>query len=209
MGARSVYRALCWLTGWAATACATAGATALNVIPTADVIGSREAVLTHSVAGEQGRMRHTHAYSGQFGLGDRLEAGFDADYAGGTTLNAKVRLWESRNGRLAVAGGFTNFRKQSGDGYIVATGDQGAYRLHGGWMNDGQKRWFVGADTVVFGDVSLMAEHLGGRGGSTYVGFAAPIKGVRGASFGAFFGKPNTRHHPQEHGAFVSFGFRL
>lgn len=195
--------------GWGLAATALAGPTTLNVIPTADTLRHREVVLMHSVAGQQGLERHSHSYSGLVGVGDRLEVGFDADYAGGTTLNAKVRLLESKDGRYALAAGYMNFRKQTGDGYVVATGDMGSFRLHGGLLDDGQKRWMAGVDTVAFGDVTVMAEHVSGRGGMTYVGFAAPIKGVRGASFGAYVGWPNTRYEPQEYGAFVSYGFRV
>ncbi|MFQ3586848.1 MAG: hypothetical protein SNJ74_00905 [Fimbriimonadaceae bacterium] len=198
-----------WLMGVGLAAAATAGPSTMNVIPTADTLPHREVVLMQSSARQQGFERPTHSYSGLVGVADRLELGFDADYAGGTTLNAKVRMLESKDGRFAVAGGFMNFRKQTGDGYVVATSDIGAFRLHGGLLDDGERRWMAGFESVVFGDVILMAEHASGRGGMTYAGFVAPLRGVCGASFGFYVGKPNSRHKPGEHGAFVSYGFRL
>ena len=79
-----------------ASATAWGGSTALNVMPVADILRHREAML---YVWTQGNERHVdpvyyHGNSLQVGLWDSLEIGYDDDFEGTTSWNAKVLLGE-------------------------------------------------------------------------------------------------------------------
>ncbi len=193
-----------------AAASSFAGPTGLNVMPIADMLGHREFSIEWFATGTQGIKRWPNYNAGNMGIGDRLEVGWESDYLGGTALHAKVKLGEWDNGKYVVSGGYMGVSKPASQSYIVGRADMGCCNLHLGWLQDGDSRGMFGVDFPVFGDYSIMAEHISGRDGSSWVGITGPIKFLpEGFSFTASYGKMNLKGEKDQYIVWVGYGFRF
>lgn len=189
-----------------------AGPTGLITIPIADILRHREMSFTHAIVGTEPRFdkRYIHAGGIQAGVFDRAEFGFDTDYEGDFTFNAKALLYETpESGRFALSAGVQTFQDGKGDPYVVARMDFASFRLHGGWLRDTRHRMIVGVDFPICGDYVGIAEHTTGRDGSTWFGVAGPLFGVPGLSFSVGIGMPHAKADPIQHTATISYGLRF
>lgn len=187
-----------------------AGPTGLNFMPIADMLGHREFSIEWYATGEKGKKRWPSYNAGNVGIGDRLELGWDDDFLGETCLHAKVKLGEWCDGKYVVSGGYMSVKKPYSESYLVGRADMGWGNLHAGWLENGTSRGMFGVDVPVFGDYSLMAEHVSGREGSSWVGVSGPIKFLpEGFSFTASYGKSNTKGVKDQYVFWVGYGFRF
>lgn len=103
-----------WMTGcvMGAVVGVQAGPTMLNFIPVADILRHREAMIAYSIYGSEKNIDPTvtHAHAITIGLFDRLEIGYDNDFKGSTTFNAKLLLLEEpEDGKWALSAGIMNW----------------------------------------------------------------------------------------------------
>lgn len=193
---------------------ALAGPSGLNSIPTADVLKHREFVLGYCVSGTERNVSkgYAHANYATLGLFDRLEAGYDNDFAGATSLHAKVLLLEDdrRLPGVGLAAGVCNVVGRNSESYVAARFDAQAARAHlGWWRTGGVSRAFVGVDFAVLGDGTAMLEHISGGNGYSWAGVSVPIKGLPGLSLCVGVGYPNTRADGIQHYGMIQYGCRL
>jgi hypothetical protein len=194
--------------------CVLAGPTGLNYIPIADILRHREVLLTYGAtgSGSPSRAQYGHANGALVGLFDRVEVGYDNDFAGGNTYNAKLLLWEGGEKSVpgAISVGYCNANGNYGEPYVVGRYDLKNLRLHAGyWRTEGANRGIFGVDFTAFRDATAMVEHITGTGGSTWVGVCVNIPKAPGLSvmFSAKF--PTSRQERVEHTVTVGYGFRF
>lgn len=202
---------------WGAISTASlAGPSALNTIPTSDVLGHREAVAGYTISGTERKIdkKYTHAHSLQVGLFNFMEAGYDSDFQGATVLNLKVSLlqegvWKKVD-KLSFAAAWQNFDGTASEPYAVAAYSVGQGRLHGGYLRSGDRhRLMLGVDYAWNENLVLMADHISSVNGYTWVGFSYNIPGIPGLATGFTFGVPNTKADGQVHFATLTYGFRF
>jgi hypothetical protein len=162
-----------------------ASPTGLNLVPTADVVGSEcfsvelEAV-GHATPFAAGGER---ALLTEFGLNDRIEVGLDRLLSHGTKrtcLDAKAQLLRREQGDLAVAAGVTDLTRWDGTSsvwYLVGTRDFGPTRATLGLQRDGQYRTLVGFARSLTDSLCLQADWVTGRDGCAALGLVFELPG--------------------------------
>lgn len=130
--------------GVVGTTAAWAGPTGLLIIPIADILGHGEAAYTYALSGNERNIDkgYVHGHGLQLGVADRIEFGFDNDFFGGTTYNAKMLLVDDKkDGRYALSFGLLNMGDTKGDMYLVGRYNLSERcRLHCGYMQSGDNR---------------------------------------------------------------------
>jgi hypothetical protein len=164
----------------ASCALSSASGTSLNVIPIADVLGAHLASRTYFVSGA-GR-EFGQGSGALFGVGDRAELGFDADFGGGSSWNGKLDLVQTKNSAIAV--GVADWADNSFTKFAVGRIDFGGLRLHAGFMNDGADRPIAGLDFTT-GNLTWMVDHTGGPDAKTWFGTDVEFDNEVDLSFGA------------------------
>jgi hypothetical protein len=163
----------------------TASPTALNLIPTADLLEPNQARIEYENDGYTGLFTDEaeNLYMFQLGITPRLEVGLDFyrfEDDTDTILNAKYVLFTESETHPALAVG----AMEIGEGdeasyYAVASKDFGKYRLHLGAAGDDEDTELIaGFETPISESVLFMADYLGGDEGYTAVGaYWEPTKG--------------------------------
>src|SRR5690349_17614909 len=190
-----------------------ASGTALFLIPIADILGHREGFTYVGTYGyERGvDSRYYHYNAVTIGLFDRVELGFDNDFAGFTTYNAKVQILNGESGdpNLRLSAGLANINGRHSDPYGVATYDFPQFRLHGGiWRIDGSNQGFIGTDFPL-GEATGSLEYLGGPDGQAWASVFFPINQVPGLGLNLSVGLPNRRDDGVQHSALLFYGFKF
>lgn len=189
-----------------------AGPTALNVMPTASVLGHREVYLSYWGSGTERRISKEIIDGGaiQFGFGDRIEFGVDSDFDGVDTYNIKAVLFEDEKGKWALSGGYMALRKNESQSYLVGRyGLNDKTNLHVGWPENGKSRWMAGIDHALSDEVTLMADTISGKDSYTYVGFNAAMGWMRGFDVTVSGGIPHERDNGYVWVVTIGYGLRL
>ncbi|MBL8087017.1 MAG: hypothetical protein JNM85_02970 [Chthonomonas sp.] len=193
-----------------------AAPTALNSIPSTDVLGHREASLVYTLAGTERKIskRYSHANSLQLGLFDRLEFGFDNDFDGFTPLNLKVGLAMpgdvKRLPGLALCAGYANHDGLAAEPYVVFSHPVACGRLTCGYAHSGGRhRALLGWDQEIMRDTVLMLDHTSSVNGFTWVGLSYNIAAVPGLSVWVGAARPNTSGDGTQHSASLTYNFRF
>jgi hypothetical protein len=207
---------LTWLgLGAVLVSTATATPTALNVIPIADTLKHREAVLNYTVTGQEAKISKQYAHGNfvQVGLLDKLELGYDNDFNGNTFLNGKLNVMDGDQKFLkgvALSVGVTGVKGKNVDPYVVARKDFGKLRIHGGWWRVAKVNSAIwGADYEVSDAVTLMVDHISGTNNYTYVGLYTDVPAIKGLNIGAAMGFNGNKANGKVHLVSVSYGFRF
>ncbi|MFN3685146.1 MAG: hypothetical protein ACK41F_14620 [Fimbriimonadaceae bacterium] len=181
--------------------------TALNVMPIADVLRHREAMVYLWTQGNERSVDpvYHHGNSLQVGLWDRLEVGYDDDFEGTTTWNAKVLLGEGKDGAVSV--GWTSIEGDRATPFVVGRLDLPGWRLHAGWTRDGVSRAMIGLDAPL-GSWTLMAECIGGEGGATWIGACGEAL-APGLTLTLSVGVPHARSDGIQHIVCLQYGLRF
>jgi len=173
--------------------------TSLNFIPIADIVRHREAFGMYSIAGTNLDKSYVHGNSLTVGLFDRIEFGYDNDFLGSTSYNAKILLVEGwkQAPQLMVSAGVMNgsFDSDYREPYLVGSWSLDKATLHAGyWRTGGVNRAIFGADfeTGLPGLIGL-AEHLTGPNGYTYLGLNYEFSAIPGLSLTVSFGLPSEK----------------
>lgn len=191
---------------------ALAGPTGLASIPIADILGHREALYAYAAAGTESHVdkKIAHAHGLTVGLFDRVELGFDNDFAGGTNYNAKLLLAEDpRNASWALSVGVLGFEDGKGSPYLVGRKDFKGFRAHGGVLRDGEDRLILGFDGLAFGDCVWMLDHTTGSGSMTWAALDVPVKPVDGMSVTFSLGIPQKRSDGVQGSVTLNFGTKF
>jgi hypothetical protein len=172
----------------------------LNVIPTSDVLGHRQAFYSYYLKGTERRIdeRYRHAQGLQVGLFDRIEFGFDHDFAKDWAWNAKALLWESNDASQAVSFGALRLNQASADGYLAVRQDFEAGRLHAGVSSFKDGTLMFGWD-MPLAEGSLMLDAATGANGSRTVGWFRPLLPEWGISASAAVIVPFRSGEPVNH----------
>lgn len=206
-------RGLAMMTMFGAAMAASAGPTMLNFIPVADILRHREAAIAYTISGTEKGIDPTvtHAHAITIGLFDRLEVGYDNDFLGSTTLNAKILLLEEPvDGKWALSAGIMNWDLYGySEPYLVGRYDLPSCRLHLGAIRDDRWRLIAGVDFPIFGDWTAMLDYKSGPGSYTWFGLSAPIRGVEGLSVWAGVGYPMTRSDGVQWSASLTYVVRF
>lgn len=189
--------------------------TSLNLIPIADIVRHREGFGMYSIAGSNQDPRYIHGNSLTLGLFDRIEFGYDNDFLGNTTYNAKLLLIDKPKQApdLQFSVGFTSgtFDHDYREPYAVGSYSFKDFRVHAGyWRTGGVSRGFFGADFAVgCPDLSAMVETLTGPNGYTYLGLCYNIPAVPGLSLSVSFGLPTEKSDPTIRAAYLIYYFKF
>ncbi|MBN9502993.1 MAG: hypothetical protein J0H02_14550 [Armatimonadetes bacterium] len=197
---------------------ASASVTALTVIPIADILKHREAVVGYGLTGNERNIDkgYSHYAWTTIGIGDGVEVAYGHDLQSGGvlsgtsyTLHIKAQLYEGKNSALSI--GASNY---TGDGLKCDTFAVGRYdlpfcRLHVGYMHDDEHRMIFGTDFALFGDCTGMLEWISGPHANGWVGFNMPIKQVPGLNLQLGVGVPADRKDGYQHTAIVWYGFKF
>jgi len=192
-----------------------AGVTALNQIPIADIIGHREAYLTYWAAGTERKISKEIVDGAAFevGLFDRIELGVDNDFEGNNAYNIKLLLAEDvKEGKWALSAGYMGVDKDAKEKTPFAAGRWNMnekLRLHAGWMKTDKNRWFAGADYALNEEWALLVDTVEGKDSYTMIGLYGPLKGLNGMDITLSGGIPHTRSNGYIWAACVGFAFRL
>ncbi|MBL8040739.1 MAG: hypothetical protein JNM04_05270 [Chthonomonas sp.] len=189
-------------------ASALAAPTGLIMIPIADILRHREVSAVHTVTGFERNVDTRYLHSGGLtvGLFDRVEVGVSSDYAGTETWDAKLLLTEGEHKGIGYAAsvGIANGFGKSVDPYFAGRVDFKKLRLHGGvWRLSNVVQGFAGLDYELNESWVLMADHIGGREGYTWV--AASYDLGAGLSVMGTFGRPNTRSDGFQHQVVITY----
>jgi len=189
-----------------------AAPTGLIVIPIADILRHRELSGNHAITGTERNIDKRYYHSGglTLGLADRVEVGVSTGYLGVHTWDAKLLLAEGEHkgvGYAASIGIANGFGKQV-DPYAVGRVDFAKLRLHGGaWRLGNVVQGIAGADYELAEKWVLMADHIGGREGYTWVAASYDVGG--GLSIMGALGRPNTRSDGYQHQVVFTYTVRF
>lgn len=189
--------------------------TSLNLIPIADIVRHREGFAMYAITGTNQDKTYIHANSLTVGLFDRIEFGYDNDFLGNTTYNAKLLLIDKpkQAPNLQFSVGFTSatFDHDYREPYAVASYSFPEVRVHAGyWRTGGVSRGFFGADFACgCKDLSAMVETLTGPNGYSYVGLSYNIPWVPGLSLSLSVGIPYEKSDPTIRSAFLIYYFKF
>ena len=180
-----------------------AGPTSLIAMPIADVLAHRE--FNFEIAGSGNERNIDKAYHwGQavtVGLYDVMEFGYDNDFLGNTTLNAKWQFYQSPGaGKFALAVGMQNIGllDEQPDKYVVGRYDMKACRVHAGCLYNDRYRTMLGVDAPLPKGLTFAADYISGPGSYvwTQIAIPLPIQGFQlGLSGGFPFEKANGIQH--------------
>jgi hypothetical protein len=176
-------------------------------MPVADILGHREAMLYVWTQGNEPRVDPVYHHGGslQLGLWDRLEIGFDDDFEGTTTWNAKVLLAESPLGALSL--GWLSIEGNRATPFAFGRLDLRGWRLHAGWLRDGVSSPMVGLDAPL-GSWTLMAEWIGGEGAIGWIGVCGEVL-APGLSLTLSLGMPERSSDGVQHVVCLQYGVRF
>lgn len=187
-----------------------AGPTGLNVMPTADLLRHREFKIAYSVSGNERHIDRSigHGAGISAGLFDRVEIGIDDDLVGERKGHVKLLLAENDFG--AVATGFSSWRGDKVEPYVVGFAYAGPVRLHLGWWRT-QKvdRGLIGIDGELRKGLSAMVEHIAGPNAMTWAGFTYEVPGVKKLALTVSVGFPSVKADGIQHSLGLEYGFRL
>lgn len=190
-----------------------AGPTGLVSMPIADILGHREYLHTWTMFGTEKNIdsRWYHSHAGLVGLFDRAEVGFDNDFMGNTTLNAKVLLFEEpKDAKYALSAGTVGWKDGNGTNYVVGRYDFDQFRVHAGWLNDGENRLMVGIDGALGkSGMSWSLEHTTGTGARSWVGLSVPFEQIKGFSVLLGVGVPNKKEEGVQFAVTFNYGFKF
>lgn len=186
-----------WVVGFALVgAVACAAPTGLIMIPVADILRHREISANHAITGFERNIDKRYIHSGGLtvGLFDRVEVGISSDYAGAELWDAKLLLTEGEHKGVGYAAsvGIANGFGKAVDPYVAGRIDLQKLRLHGGvWRISNVVQGFAGVDYELTDKWVLLADHIGGREGYTWVAASYDLGG--GLSVMGAMGRPNDR----------------
>lgn len=200
-------------------ATAAAGPTGLFVIPVADVLGHGEASYSYSVSGNEKSVdpRYYHAHGFEVGMLNRIELGFDNDFAGSSSYNFKLLLVDDpRDGRYALSVGATGYGDEQTPGtFVVGRYNLGDHRLHAGYWQSGGNRFMAGID----GECRRLGRPLCGAtyslervwGPDAFTTFALyfDIEQVSGLSAAIGVTVPDDRSAGVQHSVSLTYGFKF
>lgn len=198
----------------AAAVSATAGPTALNWMPVADVLAHREGALSQYWYGTERKIdpRWYPGWSVQVSWADRVELGLDNDFSGTTLANLKVSLVDG-NKRLpnfALSAGAMNWSGKDVDPYVVARYDLSGLRFHGGWVRTGgASRLMAGVDFPLFAGVTGMIDGTTGPDSVWWFGAAGNVDALPGLNYWLGAGVPTRKSDGTQFGVLVGYYFRL
>ncbi len=184
----------------ATSAIALAGPTGLNMVPTADTLGHRNAAYNYFANGTEHGVskRYTHVQGLQIGLGDRFEFGVDNDFAKVWDWNAKVKVWESADASQAASFGVLRATGSNSDSYLALRQDFDAGRLHFGVSSFNSGTMMAGWD-MPLGPGVLMADTSTGANGFWSVGWFQTVQADWGLSLTAAIVVPYDSSQPVSH----------
>jgi hypothetical protein len=184
----------------ATSAIALAGPTGLNMVPTSDTLGHRQAAYTYFANGTEHSVtkRYTHVHGIQVGMGDRFEFGFDNDFAKAWDWNAKVKLWESADASQAASFGVMRATSPGTDSYLALRQDFDAGRLHFGVSSFNAGTLMAGWD-MPLGPGVLMADTSTGAAGFWSVGYYQTVQADWGLGLSAAVIVPYDSSQPTNH----------
>lgn len=192
---------------------AMAGPTGCIIIPIADILRHREVTYGYSLGGTERNIDKSiwHSHCLTIGLFDRIEVGFDNDFLGTTTYNAKILLWETpETGQMALSAGIQNWDGSSySEPYLVGRYDLPFCRVHVGALRDDRWRLIAGVDFPIFGDWTGAIDFRSGPGSQIWAGFSAPIPGIDGLSLDVYGGFPIERSEGIQYSIGVTYFFRF
>ncbi len=193
---RAASTALCLF----AASAAMAGPTGLNVMPTTDVLGHRQAFYSYFANGTERNVdkRYTHLQGLQVGAFDRFEFGVDNDFAKDWAWNAKALLWESEDADQAVAFGAVRLNQPTADSYLAVRQDFEAGRLHAGVASFNDGTLMLGWD-MPLAEGSLMLDAITGTNGAWSFGYSRAILPEWGISAAAAVIVPFRESDPINH----------
>lgn len=192
-----------WVVGFALVgAVASAAPTGLIMIPVADILRHREISANHAITGFERNIDKRYIHSGGLtvGLFDRVEVGISSDYAGTELWDAKLLLTEGEHKGVGYAAsvGIANGFGKAVDPYVAGRVDLQKMRLHGGvWRISNVVQGFAGVDYELTDKWVLLADHIGGREGYTWVAASYDLGG--GLSVMGAMGRPNDRPAGYQH----------
>jgi len=170
-------------------AISSAGPTSLNFMPISDVLMHREVYVEYSSMCLEHHVDSSSYHCGalEMGLFDRLEFGIDLglDPKCHAIWNAKVKLGETKDGKVALSAGLWNCDDDYVEPFAVGSYSLGWSRLHIGVTHDDATKLMAGADGPICQDFYWMADYMSGSSEQMWfgVGFNHPnIKGL-GISF--------------------------
>jgi len=191
-----------------------ASVTALINIPIADILSHRQVSYNYAAGGTERDIDKgiSHAQGVQIGLFDRVELGWDNDFLGEHTFNAKVLLVNTKDSALSA--GIWGWKGKSNELYVVGRHDFADFRLHGGMQRVAGK-WlpFAGADGACgkkgcCKDWSWMAEVLAGEDAKFDVGLNIPLP-VNGLLLTPTYSVPIKNGGGHNWNVFLTYGFRF
>lgn len=184
-------------------------------MPIADIVRHREAFGMYSITGTNLDKTYVHGNSLTVGLFDRIEIGYDNDFLGTTTYNAKLLLIDKpkQAPNLQFSVGFTSasFDRDYREPYAVASYSVGEGTLHAGyWRTGGVNRGMFGADFPCgIQGLSAMVEHISGPNSSTWLGLSYEIPWVEGLSLSVSFGIPSEKSDGTTRAAYLIYYFKF
>lgn len=186
-----------------------ANESALNIMPIADVMGHREAVLGYGVASTESDKRWFSAYYVQLGLYDKVELGWDNDFLGSTVWNGKVKLWDKSG--TALSAGIANVSDRTRpDYYVTGRYDWSNVRFHTAWRQwGGVDRGMFGFDCEVAPGLVGLFDHIGGNGEYTWFGLSYELSAVPGLAITGSYGRPNRKADGDQTVITATYGFRF
>lgn len=159
--------------------------TALNCVPTADVVGRDSYTVEVEAVGHTTPFDRGAEYwllTG-LGLGDRAEVGANRLLSRGdgrTSVDAKLQLLRREGGDFAVAVGATDLTRWDRDSsawYVVGSRDCGAIRATVGLQRDSNYRMLVGFAHSLTDKLCLQADWTTGTEGDATVGLGLELGG--------------------------------
>ena len=179
-------------------------------MPIADILGHGEAYYGYGVTGTERSVSKAveHAHGMEFGLLDRLELGFDNDFAGSTILNTKVLLFEEpEEARYALSIGVADWSDVSGSAVVSARHDFDGFRLHAAFMNDGAGSLAFGMDAPFLESGTWTLEYATGPGAYVWGGLFLPVESVPGLELDLFLGVPADRSDGVQYSVGLVYGW--
>ena len=165
----------------------------LIVIPTADLVGTGEYCIEFQYDGVLApNLADTRVLNTQFGIGPRMEAGFDLDLsedADTRVLGSVKYLLPAAGRKHTISVGVCNIGPgMRSSPYGLITRHSRPLRGHLGITHiDGDNCWFVGADHSVNDQLTLMADHTTGGGNCSSVGLSYQKTDKFGVMAGVLF----------------------
>ncbi len=143
------------------------GPTGLNFMPITDILGHRQAYVEFSSACSEHQIDPVvyHCGAVQMGLFDRVEFGIDFGFEPqeAEVWNAKVKLFDSKDGKFALSAGLWNCEEDYVEPYAVASYKVGPGRMHFGATHDEATRLLAGFDVPIGKSFYAMGDYMSGN----------------------------------------------